>query len=180
MAKKQSYVAQINSPQWQRKRLDVFNERGFKCEKCGNDKEQLNVHHKEYQKGKLIWEYPNSELMVLCKSCHTAIHSKDKVSQLSPIEELLLPKIRVILSRDESSGRLLESIFDIIIFSDYGLRFLEDMLTISAFGSVEEVFDMVRFRANFHNLEYETFIKIKSLREELESLRTLQKKNNEN
>lgn len=141
MAKKQSYVAQINSPQWQRKRLDVFNERGFKCEKCGNDKEQLNVHHKEYQKGKLIWEYPNSELMVLCKSCHTKIHDEqkgDKVA-LTFAERYLIERIRIINKFDE------DTLYQLTVFLDECIRkypktnIISNLFYADLFGYFEKI-----------------------------------------
>jgi hypothetical protein len=69
-----TYWEKLQDPQWQRKRLEVMKEAGFRCQCCGNDEETLNVHHKEYFKSYEPWEYDNSQLAVLCKSCHEATH----------------------------------------------------------------------------------------------------------
>lgn len=36
----------------------------------------LQVHHKRYIEGKLIWEYDDSDLVTLCKECHTLVHQE--------------------------------------------------------------------------------------------------------
>ena len=38
----------------------------------------LDTHHKYYQKGKLPWEYPDSALVTLCRTCHELEH-QDKI-----------------------------------------------------------------------------------------------------
>lgn len=45
------------------------------CENCGKpDGKYLHVHHKRYTKGKEPWEYPFSDLSLLCRDCHDDIH----------------------------------------------------------------------------------------------------------
>lgn len=66
---------QIKSPEWQKKRLEILNLRGFKCEKCGNKEKTLHVHHRFYISGRLIHEYDNDVLQVLCEDCHKKEHS---------------------------------------------------------------------------------------------------------
>lgn len=75
MAKKfPSWQQQIKSPKWQKKRLEVLGLRGFKCEKCGSEDKQLHVHHRFYINGRLIHEYDNDVLQVLCEDCHKEEH----------------------------------------------------------------------------------------------------------
>jgi hypothetical protein len=37
---------------------------------CKNDREELHVHHRYYEKNKKPWEYDSSDLFCLCKDCH--------------------------------------------------------------------------------------------------------------
>ena len=39
----------------------------------------LQVHHLKYIEGLNIWESPDSDLITLCKKCHTETHSNNKI-----------------------------------------------------------------------------------------------------
>jgi len=82
MTKSLNYSDQINSPKWQKKRLDILNLHGFKCEKCGNEDKQLHVHHTRYIKGRKAWEYDNDIFEVLCCDCHEKEHKQVKEKQV--------------------------------------------------------------------------------------------------
>lgn len=69
-----TYYEKLKSPQWQKKRLELLNDRGFKCELCGDKDSQLHVHHKIYKKSLSPWAYPNHNYAVLCDSCHKDSH----------------------------------------------------------------------------------------------------------
>jgi 5-methylcytosine-specific restriction endonuclease McrA len=69
-----TYAEQIKSPQWQKKRLEILGNHSFKCLLCGNTESELHVHHILYEKNKMIWDYPNHMLVVLCDNCHKKIH----------------------------------------------------------------------------------------------------------
>lgn len=73
MAKK-PYAEQLKHPNWQRKRLEVFQSAGFECEHCGEKEKTLHVHHKRYVKGREVWEYTRQELACLCEDCHAEHH----------------------------------------------------------------------------------------------------------
>lgn len=78
-----TYYQKLKSPQWQRKRLEILNERGFLCESCCDDSTQLHVHHKIYKKGLDPWDYPDYNYVVLCEDCHKDAHSTiDKMNEL--------------------------------------------------------------------------------------------------
>lgn len=66
-----TYKEQLESPLWQKKRLKIFERDGFSCQLCSDLKTQLHVHHKSYS-GK-AWDAPESELLTVCKYCHSAI-----------------------------------------------------------------------------------------------------------
>lgn len=69
-----TYYEKLKSPKWQKKRLEILSERGFSCESCCNESEQLHVHHKIYKKGLNPWDYPDYNYAVLCDSCHSTAH----------------------------------------------------------------------------------------------------------
>ena len=72
-----NYQEQLKSPKWQKKRLDILNLRGFKCEKCNCEENQLHVHHRFYLKNRKAWEYDNDVFQVLCYICHENEHKKE-------------------------------------------------------------------------------------------------------
>ena len=65
---------QYKHPNWQKKRLESLNDAGFKCQCCGATEAQLHVHHKQYIKGRRIWEYELPDFEVLCDGCHLMAH----------------------------------------------------------------------------------------------------------
>lgn len=71
--KQKTYATLLQRPEWKDFRKQVFAERGRKCEKCGKES-NLQIHHTQYRKGLLPWEYPMSLLKVLCRRCHAAAH----------------------------------------------------------------------------------------------------------
>ena len=71
---KPTFAEQIKHPNWQRKRLEVLDDAGWECENCGATDVTLNVHHKQYIKGRMYWEYERHELECLCEGCHKAHH----------------------------------------------------------------------------------------------------------
>ena len=79
-----NYQDQLKSPKWQKKRLDILNLRGFKCEKCNCEENQLHVHHRFYLKNRKAWEYDNDVFQVLCHICHEKEHKKEdsKIEQI--------------------------------------------------------------------------------------------------
>ena len=75
------YSAILSKPQWQKKRLECFESAGWKCQRCGNDKRFLHLHHPIYSKEwKNPWEYENLE--VICSKCHIKEHESDSVKMV--------------------------------------------------------------------------------------------------
>lgn len=65
-----SYWEKLKDPRWQRKRLEIMNRAGFKCECCGDEESALHIHHGYYDRRKEPWEYDDDTLRCLCESCH--------------------------------------------------------------------------------------------------------------
>lgn len=65
-----SYYEKLKDPKWQKKRLEIMEAAGFKCEMCGSATETLNVHHGYYRSKADPWDYPNNTLWCLCETCH--------------------------------------------------------------------------------------------------------------
>ena len=82
VTRKQQYQKELQDKRWKELSLSVMKRDNFQCALCGS-KNNLNVHHTEYQTGKKAWEYPTSVLITLCSDCHTKVHS-DKNHQLNP------------------------------------------------------------------------------------------------
>jgi hypothetical protein len=71
------YAEKLRDPRWQRMRLKVMERDGFACRECGDTRTTLNVHHKQYVRGRDPWEYSTDALETLCENCHTAHHAKE-------------------------------------------------------------------------------------------------------
>ena len=71
------YYELLKDPRWQKRRLEIMQRDNFTCQMCGNGLTSgvpLNVHHYVYHKGYLPWEYPDKELITLCRDCHHKLH----------------------------------------------------------------------------------------------------------
>ena len=69
-----SYASQLRHPSWQKRRLEMLDRAGFECSNCGDAESPLHVHHRQYFKGRKVWEYSDEELCVLCEDCHAQEH----------------------------------------------------------------------------------------------------------
>ncbi len=74
-----TYSEKLLDPHWQKKRLEVMEAAGFKCQNCedgeGDRGETLHVHHCWYEKGFDPWDYPFTAYQCLCKDCHNKAES---------------------------------------------------------------------------------------------------------
>ena len=68
------YYEQLETKEWKDFRKLVFASRGKVCDMCGA-KTNLQVHHPKYVFGRKAWEYPISEVVVLCRNCHEQVHN---------------------------------------------------------------------------------------------------------
>jgi hypothetical protein len=68
------YSDRLKDPRWQRRRLEILSRDKWMCIECGDEDSSLHVHHRYYEKGADLWEYPDKALVTLCDSCHQQIH----------------------------------------------------------------------------------------------------------
>lgn len=84
-----TYSEQLRHPNWQRKRLECLEYASWECQQCGEKEKQLQVHHRQYFKGRMAWEYETLELMVVCDDCHVGEHkSIDAMKYLQAITDV--------------------------------------------------------------------------------------------
>lgn len=119
-----TYREMLLDPRWQKKRLEVLDSAGWRCEYCSDGESTLHVHHNRYVKGRKPWEYERSELKALCANCHEEHHAYKArldalVSQLDPI---LLAEIVAVAygfaSASAIPGRNLDAAISRIVLSD--------------------------------------------------------------
>lgn len=82
MKTESDYSKKLRDPRWQKKRLEILEAAQWKCEDCGDDKAELQVHHSIYIKGFQPWDYSQNTLMALCSSCHTARQQLDSIAKI--------------------------------------------------------------------------------------------------
>jgi hypothetical protein len=75
-----TYYEQLKTPQWFEYRSMVIEAKGSRCEHCGTMfyTDEVHVHHCGYDFERKAWEYEIHELKILCRSCHGAIHRREK------------------------------------------------------------------------------------------------------
>jgi len=78
---KMTYGEQLKHPNWQKRRLQMLEAAGWACRCCESKEVTLHVHHKKYVKGRMAWEYSDSELEVLCEPCHQEEHAAQSMLQ---------------------------------------------------------------------------------------------------
>lgn len=76
-----TYSEKLRDPRWQRKRLEIMNRDKFTCRHCGDEHNELQVHHRKYYSGLAPWEYHGSDLVTLCKKCHAKEGNVRKASE---------------------------------------------------------------------------------------------------
>ena len=65
-----TYKDKLQDVRWQKKRLELLEGANWRCQHCGSDKNQLQVHHLWYFRFTDPWDYADSLYVVLCKDCH--------------------------------------------------------------------------------------------------------------
>lgn len=63
------YQIYLQTDHWKNTRYKILEERGCKCEKCGEYGNE--IHHLTYEN---LWRENPSDLQVLCDDCHDATH----------------------------------------------------------------------------------------------------------
>jgi hypothetical protein len=111
-----SYYLKLKDPRWQKKRLEILNRDEFTCSYCGDDQNELHVHHHYYVFGKELWDYEDEALSTLCSECHK--------------------------KETETTRRIKENLKT---FKHERLRFLGHLITCSTVLSEYEIKEIVNF-----------------------------------
>ena len=69
------YEKYLSHPKWQKYREKILAKHKYKCDVYGCKQNDLEVHHKKYEKDRKPWEYPEDNFMVLCSVHHQQAHS---------------------------------------------------------------------------------------------------------
>ena len=69
--------------EWAKYRAEQIKLHGGVCAHCfrSQDEVVLQVHHQDYTYGRLPWQYPHDECIVLCKGCHAQEHGTIRPSK---------------------------------------------------------------------------------------------------
>ena|SRR5271167_3798758 len=68
------YLDYLRTPEWEARRQQVLERDGHRCRVC-NGTEQLNVHHRTYERR---GDEDLNDLTTLCRSCHEYFHHREK------------------------------------------------------------------------------------------------------
>lgn len=77
-ARKELYREYLNGGHWKRKRLEILERAGWRCEQCGAYG-PLEVHHLTYER---LFEERNEDLIALCPNCHERMHGYKNESDM--------------------------------------------------------------------------------------------------
>lgn len=65
------------------KRLEILQRDDWACTFCGDKEKTLHVHHRQYIKGRMPWEYEEEFLTTLCFECHEEITNEKRLFDAS-------------------------------------------------------------------------------------------------
>ena len=75
------FKKQYESPKWQKRRAEYIEKQCKNssvdtpyCEWCEDNENQLHLHHLQYKTDTHIWDYPDSNFILLCSNCHKQYH----------------------------------------------------------------------------------------------------------
>lgn len=181
--KNNNYSEKLKNPKWQKKRLEVLNLRGFKCELCSCETKELHVHHRFYLKGREVWEYDNDVFQVLCCDCHTKEH-ENKNAVTEKIIEVIPDKYKRLISLLEKLNEIdarntdfIETIFSSVLESDDYDSFFLDL----SYAFEDSFIDVIRSLNSDHfritsleigqaSIIYDLQSEIKQLKEQINNI----------
>lgn len=104
MATNTVYLEKLKDPRWQKKRLEIFERDEWACQRCGDKKTTLHVHHTCYKKGRTPWDYEGHQLLTLCEDCHSNEH-----------DGFLIGFIQTLIKDSQENGVLLFDIASLLV-----------------------------------------------------------------
>jgi hypothetical protein len=73
-----NYRDYLQSPEWQARRRQAIYRAGRRCQLCNASNVVLDTHHRTYER---IGREYDTDLIVLCRNCHTIFHENGKVAK---------------------------------------------------------------------------------------------------
>jgi hypothetical protein len=73
VSERRTYSELLRDPRWQRKKNGILIRDDYRCVWCKDTARNQQVDHKRYIKGRMPWEYSDSDLQTLCEVCHGRI-----------------------------------------------------------------------------------------------------------
>ena len=70
-----NYNEKLEDPNWKRRRTEILKRDNYQCQRC-KSRLSIQVHHKKYIINRDPWEYPDENLITLCRYCHKKEHKK--------------------------------------------------------------------------------------------------------
>jgi hypothetical protein len=87
------YKEQKETKEWKVFKLYVILSKGVKCDLCEyNNINYLQVHHKEFKKGLMLWQYELKDMMVLCSTHYKKIRMpeiREKYNRTKSIKSII-------------------------------------------------------------------------------------------
>lgn len=173
-----TYSDKLKNPKWQKKRLEILNLHGFKCEKCGCEDKELHVHHRFYLKGREVWQYDNDVFQVLCCDCHEKEHSKEKetIEVIPEKYKELIELVDTLNSRNNMNQEYLEYLLKNIIEREELNDETYDLIHLIEVYANRDYGDVLRFYIDDYlqkeNTEREMWSTINELKETIKKLRS--------
>lgn len=117
-----NYSEILKSNEWKQKRLVILKRDNFKCQHC-SQKDNLQVHHKKYIKGKMPWEVPNNYLITLCSNCHTKEHEGKHISTFT---KSIKSKNKISVSKKQKVANRIQKMYSSMTKSDLKIQSMYD------------------------------------------------------
>jgi hypothetical protein len=145
---KMTYSEQLRHPNWQRVRLEVLNASDWQCGICGSKDKMLHVHHKQYIKGRMAWEYEISNFDALCDVCHSETHDTKAL-----INEILasIPSDQWMAAASLLAGRFADKVSEDVHMRVYDAHAFEAGRLAHVAGALD-IFDLVGLTSHLTSL----------------------------
>lgn len=111
-----NYSDKLKRPEWQKKRLKIFERDNWACCYCGSTQFTLNVHHEKYV-GENPEDTPDEFLKTSCEDCHQLISIFNKLEKQKKINYSLV-SIKIIYTSPQKNTWMRKA-----FFSDGGVMF---------------------------------------------------------
>ena len=100
---REEYRAYLRSPAWRMKRDGKLFDAEYRCERCGYDglDMPLDVHHLTYER---VGNERDSDLIVLCRSCHEMEHKEDRAKIDRKTDEIFAQWVAEFKAKEEGQG----------------------------------------------------------------------------